>query len=93
MILTLDHLTPYSKGGSNDQKNLVTCCGRCNSSRGNCSVKTFAEVVAKYIGKPATATRILAHIAICKKSAINVAEAQELIDRRGGFKQACKNAA
>jgi 5-methylcytosine-specific restriction endonuclease McrA len=31
--VTLDHLTPDSKGGSNEPKNLVTACRRCNCSR------------------------------------------------------------
>ena len=44
--LTLDHLTPYSEGGSNHESNLVTCCQRCNSSRGNRSVEQFAAGVA-----------------------------------------------
>lgn len=33
--LSLDHLLPNSKGGGNHEGNLVTCCGRCNSRRGN----------------------------------------------------------
>ena len=31
--LTLDHLRPVSKGGSNDASNLVTACHDCNSAR------------------------------------------------------------
>jgi len=31
--LTLDHITPRSRGGSNDASNLVTCCFSCNSAR------------------------------------------------------------
>jgi len=33
--LTLDHLLPCSKGGGNHEGNLVTCCGTCNSRRGD----------------------------------------------------------
>ncbi len=29
----LDHLTPTSRGGSNEYTNLVTACHRCNSSK------------------------------------------------------------
>ena len=32
--LSLDHLIPHSEGGTNHESNLVTCCSRCNSSRG-----------------------------------------------------------
>jgi 5-methylcytosine-specific restriction endonuclease McrA len=33
--LTLDHVTPKSKGGKNTWKNLVTCCGSCNVKKGD----------------------------------------------------------
>ena len=29
-VLHIDHITPASKGGSNDRDNLVTACDRCN---------------------------------------------------------------
>lgn len=32
--LTLDHIVPVSRGGSDDIENLVTCCHRCNSIKG-----------------------------------------------------------
>jgi len=32
--LTLDHVDPKSKGGSNDPRNLVTACKRCNNRKG-----------------------------------------------------------
>ncbi|NJL78763.1 MAG: HNH endonuclease [Richelia sp. RM2_1_2] len=33
--LTLDHLKPKSRGGSNSLENLRLACFRCNKSRGN----------------------------------------------------------
>ena len=33
--LTLDHKVPKSKGGSNEDSNLQTCCGDCNGLKGN----------------------------------------------------------
>lgn len=33
--LTLDHITLASHGGPRSESNLVTCCNRCNSTRGD----------------------------------------------------------
>lgn len=33
--LTIDHFRPLSKGGDDDEKNLVYCCFRCNSYKGD----------------------------------------------------------
>lgn len=30
---TLDHKTPLSRGGTNDDDNLVACCNRCNNEK------------------------------------------------------------
>lgn len=38
--LTIDHLTPISRGGTNDPANLGVACGPCNSRKGT---KTEAE--------------------------------------------------
>lgn len=86
--LTLDHLTPYSEGGSNDQSNLVTCCHRCNSSRGSRSVEDFAAAVALYINHGATAECILAHIQDCTQRPLDVKAAKELIAKRGSCAKA-----
>lgn len=32
--LTVDHIVPLAKGGTNDMFNLQTLCGTCNSSKG-----------------------------------------------------------
>lgn len=34
VILHCDHMVPVSRGGSNDESNLVAACGSCNSSKG-----------------------------------------------------------
>ena len=81
--LTLDHLRPYSAGGSNDPSNLVTCCQRCNSSRGTRPVATFARAVAEYLGHGADAQEITAHVRRTVRRALPRAEARELIARRG----------
>lgn len=33
--LTLDHVIPRSRGGKSSWENLVTCCRRCNNSKGD----------------------------------------------------------
>jgi len=33
--LTIDHVLPKSRGGSNRWTNLVTCCGNCNRKKGD----------------------------------------------------------
>lgn len=88
--LTLDHLTPRSRGGSNQATNLVTACVRCNSSRGTRSWRAFAGAVATYINHGVTAAEITTHIAARRKSPISVDEARALIARRGGFTAALR---
>lgn len=39
--LQLDHVTPVSKGGTDDFDNLVTACKYCNASKGNKSVSEW----------------------------------------------------
>lgn len=33
VVLTIDHVTPHSKGGSDDIANLLTACSDCNSGK------------------------------------------------------------
>lgn len=39
--LTLDHVIPKSKGGSNKRANLVLACGPCNQKKGNADPALF----------------------------------------------------
>jgi len=60
--LSLDHITPRSKGGSNSKTNLVTCCGRCNSSRGYRTFRDFAIAASACINGGRTPEVIVATI-------------------------------
>lgn len=89
--LTLDHLKAHSKGGSNEPTNLITCCCKCNSSRGNRSWKGFASKVAGYINHGVTPADIIGHISRTTKRGVDVKAAIALIARRGGFTNALNN--
>lgn len=81
--LTLDHIKPHSKGGNNEASNLVTCCLKCNSSRGNRSYTNFANKVAGYLNHGLTGGEIVKHIKNCTKRNIDTKNAKELITRQG----------
>ena len=40
--LTLDHIRPYSRGGSHHASNLITACAACNTARGARSAAAYA---------------------------------------------------
>ena len=81
--LTLDHLRPTSRGGSNDSANLVTACKRCNSARDNRSVREFAVAVAGYLNHDTNPQQIVDYLTRQRRRATKLAEAQRLIaDRR-----------
>ena len=81
--LTLDHLTPHSRGGSNATANLVTACERCNKSRGVRPVRTFCRAVAEYLNHDVTAREIERHVRATSRRALDMDEAKALIARRG----------
>lgn len=90
-LLTLDHLTPHSHGGSNAPSNLVTCCLRCNSSRGNRSVRAFCRAVAEYLNHGVKAATIDKHVRACARRVLPRAEARDLIARRGSYTAALES--
>lgn len=85
--LTLDHLTPHSRGGSNQPDNLVTCCHACNSLRRNHTVNKFVKTVLRH-SKP---DKVLRHIFVTTRRVVDVEAAKTLIARRGGFTKALYN--
>lgn len=80
-ILTLDHIKPYSKSGSNDATNLVTACRHCNSSRGDRALTTFCKAVAEYI--KGDAQDIMRRIQRHRRRKIDVAAAKRIMEERG----------
>ncbi|MEY8688397.1 MAG: HNH endonuclease [Leptothrix sp. (in: b-proteobacteria)] len=44
---TLDHVTPWSEGGSNDSSNLVLACNPCNQRRGSMSYFGFLRLIGQ----------------------------------------------
>ena len=90
--LSLDHLTPHSKGGSNQESNLVTCCARCNSSRGTRSVRAFCAAVSGYVNHGVTPEAIERHVRNCAARSLKAhkMEAAMLITRRGSASAALK---
>lgn len=89
--LTLDHLKPHCKNGTNEATNLVTCCLKCNSSRGNRSYSSFANKVAEYLNHGLTGVQVIAHIKNCSKRKLNIPMAKELITKQGSCFKVIQN--
>lgn len=88
--LSLDHVKPWSHGGSNSERNLVTCCSKCNSSRGNRPAAEFAAAVAGYVNHGVTGESIMASIRSNTRKSLKpfIGEAKEMIARRGSAAKA-----
>lgn len=48
---TRDHLIPVAQGGSNDPRNSIESCQRCNSLKGNRTPDQFANELGYWIGE------------------------------------------
>jgi hypothetical protein len=82
VILSLDHLKPSSKGGSNKETNLVTSCHRCNSSRGSRPWKKFAEAVAIYTNHGRTVDSVINFVEMTRRRLLDIPAAKVLIAKR-----------
>jgi hypothetical protein len=91
--MTLDHLVPYSQGGTNQEHNLVTCCSRCNSARGDRHYHEFASAVAGYLDHGVTGAQIVDRIDTLTASALDTAEAGRILDRRASWSDTLAQAA
>lgn len=92
ITLTLDHLTPRSQGGNNDEANLITCCHKCNSTRGDRELSEFVYTVAAYVNNEVTGEMILNHIAACTSRELKPFKqlANEIIANRPSWAEALK---
>jgi len=88
VVLTLDHCKPYSKGGSNDPKNLVCACATCNSARGNRRQSEFIEATANYLGT--NANEMKKFIRNTRNRVLPRKTANDLIKSRGTVAQIVK---
>jgi 5-methylcytosine-specific restriction endonuclease McrA len=72
-VLTLDHCKPRKQGGSNDARNLVTCCYSCNSAKKNMSLRSWYRELEK---KGADVAAIRAHVSRCRARRVPLKEAR-----------------
>lgn len=49
--MTLDHIIPEVRNGTETEDNLVTCCQSCNNKKADNSVQTFLKENIKWIEK------------------------------------------
>ena len=64
--INLDHIKPRSKGGNNEETNLVTSCKSCNSSRGNKSITKFADEPTRRAIRRQTRRSLTKRLALAK---------------------------
>ena len=92
VTLSLDHIVPVSRGGTNGSKNLVTSCRKCNSVRGDRTVRDFAFAVALYLNNGISGQDILSHVMDCADRRVDLRVAQRIMNKRAGWQQALQEA-
>lgn len=50
--LTIDHIIPKSKGGKTEWTNLVACCKKCNTAKGDKTLKQAGFKLVRKVSKP-----------------------------------------
>ena len=82
VVLTLEHIVPYSKGGALlDPTNLITACRNCNSARGNKALTTFIKANAEKWGRHVECVR--SYIRRHRARPLNTKASNALIKERG----------
>lgn len=87
--LTLDHVKPRSKGGTNGATNLVTACVSCNSARCDRACAPFIRAVAEYRG--VDAAELALYVGNARNRNPKRDEARELIKARGSVARVFDN--
>lgn len=86
MVLTLEHIVPYSKGGALlDPTNLLTACRTCNSARGNKALTPFVKANAEKWGRHADC--VLSYIRRHRAMPLNTKASKAMIDERGSCRK------
>lgn len=81
--LTLDHVRPVERGGTNDPANLVTACATCNAAKGTLPVGAFIGRLVTRTGEAAEAVyrRLRRH----RRRRLPRRTAREVLRQRGGL--------
>ena len=86
--LTLDHVRTRSNGGGNEAGNLVTCCRKCNTARGDRGVGKFCLDVAGYLNHGVKGDDILKGVANQLSQPLDLNQAKRIIGNRPTWQQA-----
>lgn len=57
--LEIDHIIPLSKGGNNEDSNLITACHKCNNLKGDKDIKEFFKMIERDNKKLERVSKIL----------------------------------
>lgn len=79
-VLTLDHVRPRSRGGSDEAENLVTCCHTCKQARGARELQAFCRTAGEFYQiDPEAVER---HVRNCRQRQLPLARAKAMTARR-----------
>jgi len=87
VTLSLDHIVAVSQGGGNGSRNLVTCCRKCNSVRGDRPLDVFAQAVATYLNRGVDPRDIVTHVNDCASRPVDLVAAWVIVARRSSWQK------
>jgi len=77
--MSIDHIKPRSKGGSNAASNLITSCLKCNQCRGDRPINLWLDIVVQYRNYDITVVELQKHIRNCTRRVLPMAEAKVVL--------------